>query len=336
VWQGLGSYEKFGKNPAQTKNHVPTQKKQKHKLNGWLNLDKPVGLSSTQAMAKVRWLMNAEKAGHGGTLDPFATGVLPIAFGDATKLLHYVLDGKKRYQLTVQWGEQRNTDDLTGEVIQTSPHRPSREQIESILPEFTGSISQIPPNFSALHIDGERAYDLARAGKEVKLEPRQVTISQFKILDMPNPDTAIFEVACSKGTYIRSLARDMGIKLGCFGHVNALKRLSSGPFKHETAISLEKLLEIGQKTDSLNELQATILPLTAVLDDIPALAVSEFEARKLRQGQRVRLHPMRITPHLQSANPLAAKDHTGLVALVELAEDELRPLRVFKPQSTFI
>jgi tRNA pseudouridine55 synthase len=308
-----------------------TPKIPKDAISGWLILDKPVGLSSTQAMAKVRWLFNAAKAGHGGTLDPFATGVLPIAFGEATKLLSYVLDGRKSYSFTVRWGEERATDDLTGEVSQTSEMRPSKTDIENCLSAFRGTISQIPPCFSALHVNGERAYDLARRGEEVKLEPREVTIERIDLLETPNADEACFEVDCTKGTYIRSLARDMGAKLGCHGHVKVLKRLKSGPFHLESAFPLEKLEEIRQKDAGLEELQAMLFPLGSVLDDIPALSVNEQEARKLRQGQSVMLHPSRITPHVQSAATIGVRDFYGLVAMAEIADGVLKPLRVFKP-----
>lgn len=302
----------------------------KQNLSGWVNLDKPAGLSSTQAMAKVRWLFNAAKSGHGGTLDPFATGVLPIAFGDATKLINYVLDGSKAYRFRARWGEARNTDDLTGMVTASSASRPTREAIEATLPAFRGIIQQLPPQFSALHVDGKRAYDLARAGEVVELAPRSVTINRFELVEMPNADEAVFEVDCGKGTYIRSLARDLGQKLGCLAHVNQLIRLRSGPFTLLHAISLEKLEKIRQKDAGLEEVQTKLLPLGSVLDDIPALNVNEEEARRLRQGQAIRLHPGRITPQLQTANPFSVRDSYGLVAMAELVDGFVKPSRVFK------
>src|SRR5688572_27857587 len=210
-------------------------KKKKNNISGWLVLDKPEGLSSTQALGRARWALNAAKAGHGGTLDPFATGVLPIALGEATKLMSYVLDGDKIYRFTARWGEARDTDDLTGTVTQTSAKRPTPEEIQAALPRFTGTISQMPPRYSALHINGERAYDLARQGKEVPLKSREVTVKRFTYLGSPTPDEAEFEVECGKGTYIRALARDLGEVLTCLGHVSVLKRLKSGPFTLENA-----------------------------------------------------------------------------------------------------
>lgn len=299
-------------------------------INGWVVLDKPVGLSSTQAMAKVRRALNAQKAGHGGTLDPFATGVLPIALGDATKLVSYVLDGSKTYRFEIAWGEERDSDDVTGKVTQTSASRSAPEEIKKILPDFTGSITQIPPQFSALHIDGERAYDLARKGQPVKLEPRTVTIHRFDFIESPDADSSIFEVACSKGTYIRALARDMGRRLGCYGYVKALKRMASGPFTLAQAISLEKLQEIGQKSVVPEGFQDVVYPLAAVLDDIPAVTVNEMETRRLRQGQGVVLHPLRMTPELQSADTIAVLGQEGLVALARMEMNALKPVRVFQ------
>ena len=192
-------------------------KKQRTPVHGWLILDKPYGMTSTQAVGKVRWLFNAEKAGHGGTLDPLASGLLPIALGEATKTVSHAMDGRKIYRFTARWGEERTTDDLEGEVSATSDKRPSREEIESILPRFTGEIMQAPPAFSAIKVDGERAYDLARAGEAVELAARPVLIEELRLVDVPDPDHATFEVTCGKGTYIRSLARDMGRALGIRG-----------------------------------------------------------------------------------------------------------------------
>lgn len=304
-------------------------KKTKINISGWLVLDKPAGVSSTQALGRARWLLNAAKAGHGGTLDPFATGVLPLAFGEATKLVSHILDGGKSYRFTVRWGEARDTDDLTGAVIAQSDARPVRETILAALPRFCGNISQIPPQYSALHVDGERAYDLARAGETVTLSARQVTVSHFELLDRPDADHAVFEVTCSKGTYVRALARDLGAFLGCFGHVTALERLASGPFTLDQAISLEKLEEIVQKDPRLENHPGVMLPLVAVLDDIPALAVNEQEARRLRQGQPVIVHPLRITPLMREVEAVAACDSRDLIALVTVEDHKIHPVRVF-------
>lgn len=308
-------------------------KQPKNPISGWIVLDKSVGMTSTQAVGKVRWSFNAAKAGHGGTLDPFATGVLPIALGEATKLMSYVLDGDKTYRFMVRWGEARATDDLTGEVTQSSEAWPTPEQIRVSLPRFMGTITQMPPQFSALHVDGQRAYDLARKGEEVPLHPREVHVHRFDYLGSPSPHEAEFEVECGKGTYIRALARDMGQMLGCFGHVSALKRLKSGPFTLEKAVATEKLLALGEefrhKGAGLDGLQAMILPLTSALDDIPAVSVSTQEAQRLRQGQDIRLHPLRIEESMRNSPVIAAKDALGLVALTQLKWESLQPVRVF-------
>lgn len=302
-------------------------------LHGWVILDKPEGLSSTQAMAKVRGILNAQKAGHGGTLDPFATGVLPIALGEATKLLSHVLDGNKAYQFRVVWGEARDTDDVTGKTIATSTRRPNRDEIEKILPLFHGAIEQIPPQFSAIHVDGERAYERARAGEVVDIKARPVHIHRLTYLGMPSPYEADFEVACGKGTYVRSLARDVGEALGTKAYVKTLKRLVSGPFGIDQAISLEKLQEIMQKDACLDNLQTCVLSLDAVLDDIPAVAINEQETRRLRQGQAIVLHPLRIPADLGADSMLAARGAHGLVALGKLDMNALQPVRVFNNYS---
>ncbi len=297
---------------------------EKNTINGWINLDKPAGLSSTQAMAKVRRALNADKAGHGGTLDPFATGVLPIALGEATKLINYVMDGEKEYAFTAVWGEAKDTDDYTGKVIATSDVRPSEKDIRAALGGFIGAIQQTPPQFSAIHVDGQRAYDLAREGKEVELAPREVQVHGFDLISCDGPDEASFKVTCGKGTYIRSLARDLAEKLGTRAHVKTLKRLKTGPFTYETTISLESLQEMGHNS--------AVLPLTAVLDDIPALAVSALEAGKLRQGQMVAIPPTRIIDQMKTGSLIPTRDAYGLVALCEWDAPKLKPARVFKPQ----
>ncbi len=200
-------------------------------VHGWVALDKPYGMGSTQALAKVRWLFNAEKAGHGGTLDPLATGLLPIALGEATKTVQWAMEGRKVYRFTVAWGEERNTDDLEGVVTTQSADRPKRLDIEAILNQFQGDISQTPPAYSAIRIGGERSYDLARAGVEVAMEPRAVTIEKLVLSDIPDADHAVFEVTCGKGTYVRALARDMGRMLGCFGHISARRRNTVGAIR---------------------------------------------------------------------------------------------------------
>ena len=258
-------------------------------IHGWVAFDKPLGMTSTQAVGKIRWLFNAEKAGHGGTLDPLASGVLPIALGEATKTVSHAMDGRKIYRFTASWGEERTTDDLEGEVTARSNKRPTQLEIESILYRFIGDIQQAPPAFSAIKVDGERAYDLARAGETVTLAERPVFIAELRLAGVANHDRAVFEVICGKGTYIRSLARDMGRVLGCFGHVSELRRIAVGPFTEAHMISLEKLEELGHNARGGNALKGALLPIETVLDGIPALAIDESQAQRLRQGQPVLL-----------------------------------------------
>ena len=258
-------------------------------VHGWVVLDKPYGMSSTQAVGKVRWLFEAQKAGHGGTLDPLATGLLPIALGEATKTVPFAMDGRKVYQFEASWGAERSTDDLEGEIVRQSTQIPQLKDIESILSDFLGDISQLPPAFSALKIEGQRAYDLARAGEVVELEPRIVHVESLKVIATPDPSRTVFEVECGKGTYVRSLARDMGRKLGCFGFVSMLRRVRVGPFGPEHMISLEKLEELRHKPAGLTAETRALLPIETVLDGIPALALDEGQARRLSQGQTVLL-----------------------------------------------
>ena len=264
-------------------------KKPRDKISGWIALDKPYGMGSTQALAKVRWLFNAEKAGHGGTLDPLATGLLPIALGEATKTVKWAMDGRKTYQFRAQWGSETSTDDLEGTIIATSVSHPSQHNIESILSQFIGEIDQTPPAFSAIKIDGERAYDLARAGEAPKMQARKVTIEALRLVDGANPGHADFEMVCGKGTYVRSLARDLGRALGCLAHVSALRRTCVGPFRESNMISLAMLEELSHKPADEGALRKALHSIETVLDGIPALAVLEKDAARLRQGQKVLL-----------------------------------------------
>ncbi|HRJ62703.1 MAG TPA: tRNA pseudouridine(55) synthase TruB [Azospirillaceae bacterium] len=300
-------------------------------IHGWLVLDKPLGLTSTQALAKARRLLNAEKAGHGGTLDPLASGVLPIAFGEATKTVSFAMDGTKVYRFTVAWGEQRTTDDAEGEVIARSAVRPSREAILAQLPAFEGFIQQIPPQFSALKVDGERAYDIAREGDVVDLEPRTVRIDRFELVDMPDADHATFDVTCGKGTYVRALARDLAEALGTAGHVSYLRRLSVGRFTLDKAISLDELAAM----DDNAALQDLLLPLATALDDIPALALTEAEAHRMRHGQSILLVTRQDRARLKGLGDGAAEGETVFaslgetpVALARIDGAEVKPVRV--------
>lgn len=305
-------------------------KRQKTPVHGWVAFDKPYGMTSTQAVGKLRFLFNAEKAGHGGTLDPLASGLLPIAFGEATKTVSYAMDGRKIYRFTACWGEERTTDDLEGEVTIRSGKRPTRPEIESVLPGFTGEIMQAPPAFSAIKVDGERAYDLARAGQAVELAARPILIEDLRLVGIPDADHATFEVSCGKGTYIRSLARDMGRALGSAAHVTMLRRVAVGPFTEDHMISLENLNELGHKADGGNamttEMTGALLPLETVLDGIPALAIDADQARRLRLGQPVLLRGA-SAPIAEDAVLVTCGGNP--VGIGQIGEGFLKPKRLF-------
>ncbi|MEI6987170.1 MAG: tRNA pseudouridine(55) synthase TruB [Rhodospirillaceae bacterium] len=309
------------------------RKKRGRPINGWLVVDKPEGMTSTQLLSKVRWLTGAEKAGHGGTLDPLATGVLPIAFGQATKTVSYVMDGTKHYRFRARWGEERTTDDREGTITATSDQRPCEAEIRDALPRFTGTVEQMPPQFSALKVNGERAYNLARAGEVVALEPRLVRIDRLTLLDCPDPDHADLEVICGKGTYMRSLARDIGKALGCYGHVAALRRLAVGRFTLEQAISLDEIEALGQGPG----IDDHLLPVATALDDIPALALTVAEAHQLRQGQPVALLRRQDLERLEKlaeactgSNFILLATNVGRpVALARLEGADICPVRIF-------
>jgi tRNA pseudouridine55 synthase len=296
-------------------------KRVKNKVDGWVILDKPLGMGSTKAVGRVRWLFGAEKAGHGGTLDPLATGVLPIALGEATKTVPFVMDGKKEYRFTLRFGEARSTEDGEGEITATSDARPTDEAIRAVLGRFTGEIEQRPPAFSALKIDGKRAYDLARAGEVVELKSRKVQIDGLDLLGRPDADHADFVVQCGKGTYIRSLGRDLAEVLGTVGHLSFLRRTAAGPFREEAAISLPKLEALGH----IPPLFGALTPVATALDDIPALALTEAQADRLRQGQPVLL-PGDAPP---ADVLLRAEAGSKLIALVRSDGTSIKPVRVF-------
>ena len=305
--------------PPQVK--PPHVKRPKNKIDGWVVLDKPLGLGSTSAVGRVRWLFGAAKAGHGGTLDPLATGVLPIALGEATKTVPFVMDGRKEYKFTLCFGEARSTEDAEGEVTGTSDVRPTDEAIRAALPAFTGEIQQTPPAFSALKIDGQRAYDLARAGEILEMKPRTVTIERLELLGRPDADHADFVVGCGKGTYIRSLGRDLALALGTVGYLSALRRTVAGPFREEGSISLPKLEALGH----IPPLLGALAPVATALDDIPALAMTEAQADLLRHGQ-----PVFLTQDVPPSGALArAECGQKLVALVRSDGVSLQPVRVF-------
>jgi len=290
-------------------------------VHGWVVLDKPYGLGSTSAVGKVRWLFTAQKAGHAGTLDPLATGILPIALGEATKTVPFMMDAKKSYQFTLTFGENTDTWDIEGEVTETSDMRPSEDAIRKALPQFIGDIEQIPPRYSAIKVDGKRSYDLARSGEIVELKSRQVRVDSFELVEFDG-DAATFEVGCGKGTYIRSLARDLAATLGTCGHVTMLRRTRVGPFHQEqsfTLDALENLCHRGGVSDALR-------PVETALDDIPVLALTEQEAIELKHGRAIVL-----TPSFADPNPtrILAMLEDKAIALCDTSEGLLRPKKVF-------
>ena len=260
------------------------RKKKGRPVSGWLVLDKPYELGSTQAVGKIRWLFDAQKAGHAGTLDPLATGVLPIALGEATKTVPYVMDGDKAYRFAVRWGQRTNTDDAEGEVIAQSDSRPSEADIRDRLADYTGLVQQVPPHFSAIKIDGKRAYAEARAGRGVELEARELEILSLNLVDMPDPDHAIFEVVCGKGTYVRAIARDIGEELGCHGHVTQLRRTFVEPFEESDTVPLDVLLDAEGDLDALD---AFLITPRQAMDGFPEIRLSEDEARRVRLGNAI-------------------------------------------------
>ena len=251
------------------------RRKKGQKIHGWVVVDKPAGLTSTQVVGRVRRAFDAQKAGHSGTLDPAATGILAIALGEATKTIPFVTDADKGYEFTVRWGAATSTDDAEGEVIATKEDRPSTDDIIAALPDFTGDIQQTPPQVSAVKVDGERAYDLAREGEEFELKSRPLHVSRLDLTGQPDADTAIFRMDCGKGGYVRSIARDLGQRLGCLGHVQSLRRLWSGPFAEEDAASLE---------DVEADPQAYLRPLEVALADLPRVHCSSLAATRLKNG----------------------------------------------------
>ncbi len=301
------------------------RRKKGRPVNGWLILDKNQGRTSTQALAAVKRLYDAQKAGHAGTLDPLATGVLPIAFGEATKTVSYAVDGEKAYRFTVRWGAETNTDDSEGEVTVASPNRPKIPEVEAYLDDFVGEIRQVPPQFSAIKVDGQRAYDLARDGEAPVLEARTVIIDDLRLIDSPDPDTAVFEAECGKGTYVRAIARDLGRKLGCYGHVIELRRLKVGPFTDEIALSQDDLAEAFE-AGGLEGLAEFVHPVEAALHDLTELNLTPSDAASLSRGQTVL---MRGRDAPMFTGPFYATSKGKLVALGEAERGQLRPTRVF-------
>jgi tRNA pseudouridine55 synthase len=296
-------------------------------IHGWLVVDKPPGTTSVSVVSAVRRAANAAKAGHGGTLDPLASGVLPVALGEATKTVAYVMDRTKSYRFTVRWGERRDTDDVEGSIVECSDHRPRAGEITALLPRFEGEIEQVPPIYSAVKIEGRRAYALARAAVPVELFPRRVRIVRFRLIGIPDSDHAEFEVESGKGAYMRSLARDLARALGTCGYITALRRTAVGPFTEVNAIPLDKVSSLGHSGALLEH----VLPVEAALADIPALTLTEAEARRLQQGQPIAVLPVaRRSPqqHVFKDAVICAMAEGRPVALARIRGGEIRPVRV--------
>jgi tRNA pseudouridine55 synthase len=309
------------------KTQAVNRKRRGQAIHGWLALDKPGGLTSTQALGKVRRILDAAKAGHGGTLDPLATGILPIAFGEATKTVSFAMNATKSYRFEVEWGATTDTDDREGAVIATSDVRPAPNVIDSALANFVGAVEQVPPRYSAVKIDGQRAYDLARANKDLVLKPRMVRIDLLERVRDLGPDRTEFTVDCGKGTYIRALARDLAKTLGTCGHIAELRRTRCGPFNEEMAISLDNLEALGHKAADSKVLH----PVATVLDDIPALALTEEEARRMSHGQSVSLFAVARRSSIDELTPGAVVQAVygeRLVAVATIADGLVKPMRV--------
>lgn len=299
------------------------RRKKGNPVHGWLVLDKPFEMTSTRAVGILKRLYFAQKVGHAGTLDPLATGILPIAFGEATKTVPFAVEGEKVYRFTVRWGAETSTDDAEGEVIATGEGRPTVEAIEALLPQFMGEIMQVPPKFSAIKVDGERAYALARDGEDVELEARPVVIEELKIVDVPDDDSVVLEARCGKGTYVRAIARDLGRALGCRGHVIALRRTRVGPFSEEDAVSLE---EIEDAAEAGEDLTTFLEPVEVALDDVLEINVSTSDAANLAQGRSILIRG-RDAPVLNGVAYAMSKGR--IVALGEIEKGALHPTRVF-------
>ncbi|HVW55309.1 MAG TPA: tRNA pseudouridine(55) synthase TruB [Rhizobiaceae bacterium] len=317
---------------------MPRRGKRKGRpVSGWVVLDKPVGMGSTEAVSKVKWLFNADKAGHAGTLDPLASGMLPIALGEATKTVPYVMDGAKIYRFTIAWGEERSTDDLEGDVTFRSDLRPNAEDILALLPNYTGVIQQIPPQFSAVRIGGERAYDIARDGETVDIPPREVEIFRLDLVERPDDGRAIFEVECGKGTYVRSLARDMGRDLGCRGHIADLRRVLVEPFTPEDLVTVAELekartsgaLEAAEgsgEPPSFLAIDGLLVDTAAALEDLPQVKVTDDAAHRIRLGNPVIVRGRDAPVEAMEACTTA---RGRLVAIGSIEAGMFKPKRVF-------
>ncbi|WP_029041047.1 tRNA pseudouridine(55) synthase TruB [Cucumibacter marinus] len=300
-----------------------TQKRRnKRNISGWIVLDKPFDVTSTQAVGKLKFLFEAKKAGHAGTLDPLATGILPIALGEATKTVPYIQDGEKIYRFDLVWGSATETDDAEGAVIETSDRRPTEDELRNALPQFTGVITQIPPAYSAIKIKGERAYDLARAGEKVEVPPREVEIEAFELISH-SPERSSFEVTCQKGTYVRALARDLARVLGTCGHVGALRRTRVGPFAEEDAVTVDALEAV-----SRDDRDAMLLPVSAGIADLPEVNVDTRQSATIRLGNPVLLTGANAPIAMDEAAAICAGE---LVAIGYVEKGQFKPSRVILP-----
>lgn len=316
-------------------------KKRGKRINGWVIIDKPLDVTSTQVVGRVRRIFDAKKGGHGGTLDPLATGILPIALGEATKTMPFIQDGRKGYRFSIRWGAETDTCDLEGKITETSDHRPREDEARAMLAAFIGTIDQVPPIYSAIKVDGERAYDLARAGQKVELKSRKVEIHTFELTKWDEDGDAEFEISCGSGTYVRSLARDFARELGTFGHVSQLRRTFVGHFGESRSISLDKLEALGHGARAFEHL----LPVETALDDIPALAVTAEETARIRRGQEVVMVGRALTGPLSGGSvpevlsnrsayeqvwaKTGKADNADPVALGNIRGGRFRPTRVF-------
>ena len=298
-------------------------------ISGWVNLDKPYDFGSTTAVSRVRRIFEAQKGGHAGTLDPLATGVLPIALGEATKTVPFLVDADKAYRFTIEWGRTTATYDREGETLAQSDVRPSRAEVEAVLPRFVGEIDQVPPQYSAIKVAGERAYDLARAGEDFELEARKVTVHAARVAEAPDADHITLEVECGKGTYVRAIVRDLAEALGACGHVSDLRRTRVGPFTEADSVALELLEDLGHKARQ----SEALLPVETALDDIPVLAVTDEDAFRLKQGRSIVLVPRQVEAVKARLKPgsrtVSAMSGGSVVALCEMRAGRLEPSRVF-------
>jgi tRNA pseudouridine55 synthase len=302
------------------------RRRPKRIVDGWLILDKPVGLTSTEALGIVKRCYGAAKAGHAGTLDPLASGCLPLAFGEATKTVPFVFEGRKVYRFTVRWGAETDTDDAEGAVVATSDARPDIAAVEAVLPAFLGRVEQVPPRYSAIKIAGERAYDLAREGEVVEMQPRVVEIDSLEIVGVPDADHLELETECGKGTYVRAIARDLGRRLGCYGHVSALRRLAVGPFDEEDFVTLEEVRAAAEGREDAPPLPELMLPVDTALADLFELDVNRVEAGRLLRGQSIIVRGRELPPVDETVYATCAG---RLVALGEVEQGTFVPRRVF-------